>query len=178
MSKKRAKTCCLVRDASIAHAAGTLKSSDPTGSRCSDFLIAVRGVCHRMAWSEAIKAEWDQHRSVFAEQWLVTMMNLRKLQPVQAESSAELREAIEEYSKDRNVVDKMLKDSHLFEAALATDLRIASWDENARGHFTRLAATFAPLRQIMWVNPVTEGEQAVKWLEAGTPAKRSRRLKR
>jgi len=71
----------------------------------------------------------------------------------------------------------MLKDAHLYEAALATDLRIASWDENSHGHFRRLAATFDPLQRILWVNPVTEGERAVEWLESGAPAQRSRRLK-
>ncbi len=72
----------------------------------------------------------------------------------------------------------MLKDAHLIEAALATDSRIASLDETVRGHFSRLAASFAPLRRIMWVNPVTEGEKAVEWLEAGAKAERARRLKR
>src|SRR5258708_35493936 len=98
MSKRRTKTCCLVIDTSIARAAGTLESSDPTGTRCSDFLITVRGVCHRMAWSEAIKAEWDKHQSRFAAGWLVTMMNLKKLRPVKDEPLEELRAAIEGHS--------------------------------------------------------------------------------
>jgi hypothetical protein len=162
MSKKRSKTCCLVIDASIAQAAGTLESSHPTSTRCIDFLIAVRGICHRMAWSEAIQTEWQKHQSPFAAQWLVTMMNLKKLRPVRDESLEELRTAIEGHSRDKSVVRIMLKDAHLFEAALATELRIASEDENARGHFSRLAATFTALRAILWVNPVTEGEQAVE----------------
>lgn len=155
-----------------------MEASDPTATRCRDFLFAVRGICHRMAWSKAIKDEWDQHQSLFAAQWLGTMMKLEKLRPVKDEEVEELREAIKEHSKDRNVVENMLKDAHLFEAALATDLRLASWDDNARGHFSRLAVTFTPLRPIMWVDPVTEGEQAVEWLEAGARTQRSRRLKR
>ena len=178
MSKKRIHTCCLVIDASIAEAAGTVESGHITGVRCREFLTAVRNLCHRIAWSEAIEAEWNKHQRAFAAGWLVSMRNLRKLRPLREETLKELREAIEEHSPDRNVVDKMLNDAHLFEAALATDLRLASWDENARGHFTRLAATFAPLRQIMWVDPVTESEQALEWLEAGAPFQRSRRLKR
>jgi hypothetical protein len=178
MSKKKIERRCLVIDACIVEAAGTVGSGYVTGARCREFLSAVRNLCHRIAWSEAIEAEWNKHQRAFAAQWLVSMRKLRKLRPVREETLEELREAIEEHSKDRNVVNWMLKDAHLFEAALATDLRIASGDENARGHFTRLAATFAPLRQIMWVNPVTEGEKAVKWLEGGAPAKRSRQLKR
>src|SRR5437868_1270443 len=139
MSKKKIRTCCLVIDASIAHAAGTLESRDPTGMHCRDFLMTVRGVCHRMAWSEAIAAEWNEHQSSFAAQWLVCMMNITKLRPVKDELSEELREAIED-SEDPNVVAIMLKDAHLIEAALATDSRLAALDETARGHFSRLAA--------------------------------------
>jgi hypothetical protein len=131
-----------------------------------------------MAWSEAIQSEWNRHQSVFARQWLVSMMKLRKLRAVQEEQSAELREAIEQHSTDPKIVERMLKDTHLFEAALETDLRIVSGDENAHGHFRQLAVTFAPLPPILWVNPVTEGEKAMRWLEEGTPAQRSRRLKR
>jgi hypothetical protein len=130
-----------------------------------------------MAWSEAIVVEWSKHTRYFAAQWLVSMRNLRKLRPVQGETIQDLREAIQQHSKNRSVIERMLKDVHLVEAALATDLRIASGDDNARGHFSRLAASFVPLQSILWVNPITEGEQAIKWLEQGAPDKRARRLK-
>jgi hypothetical protein len=178
MSKKNLRTHCLVIDASIAEAAGTSERGHPNAARCRAFLVAVRSICHRMAWSEAIVAEWNKHTRDFAAQWLVSMRNLRKLRRVQHEMLQELREAIQEHSKNRNVVERMLKDVHLVEAALATDRRVASWDDNARGHFSRLAASFAPLRSIMWVNPVTESEQAIEWLEQGAPDERGRRLKR
>ena len=177
MSKKRARTYCLVVDASVARAAGTLKSRHPTGVRCRDFLMAVRGVCHRVAWSEAIKAEWDEHQSLFAGQWRVSMVDLGKLRPVKDEPSEELREAIEDHSKDQNVVAILLKDAHLIEAALATDSRLASLDDTVRGHFGRLAAAFDALRRVLWLNPASEGEEAVEWLETGARAERSRLLR-
>lgn len=178
MSNQRTKSCCLTIDASIARAAGGFESEDLKSSRCRDFLIEVRAVCHHMAWSSAIKAEWDLHQSVFAGLWLAKMMKLKKLRPVTDEESAELREAIEEHSNNAHDVKKMLKDAHLFEAALATDRRIASLDENAHDHFKRLAATFDRLKPIQWVNPVEEGEQAIEWLKDGAPSRPSRRLKR
>jgi hypothetical protein len=178
MSKKRAKTCCLVLDASIAQAAGSLESSNPMGIPCREFLITIRGVCHRMAWSETIKAEWDRHRSSFAAQWLVTMMNLKKLRRIKAEALDELRSAIQEHSEDQNVIRIMLKDAHLIEAALATDARIASLDDTARGHFRRLAASHEPVRRVIWVNPAVPAEQAIEWLEGGALAQPARRLKR
>ncbi len=177
MSKKRLPTVCLVIDASVAEAAGTSEPSPPNAARCRDFLAATRNICHCIAWSEAIVAEWDKHKRGFAARWLLSMRRLRKLQRVRDERVEPLREAIEQHSNDPDVVRIMLKDAHLIEAALATDLRIASLDETARGHFGRLAASLPALRQIMWVNPVAQGEQPVKWLKMGAKVNRSLQLK-
>jgi hypothetical protein len=130
-----------------------------------------------MAWNEAIKAEWDRRQSRLSARWLVSMENLRKLRITTEASSEALREAICGHSDDENVVAKMLEDAHLIEAAMETDWRVASLDDNARGHFARLAANFDSLRKIVWVNPAIEEEQAVEWLMEGAPNERSRRLK-
>jgi hypothetical protein len=130
-----------------------------------------------MAWNDAIKAEWDRRRSRLSARWLVSMQNLKKLRVITDGPSDALREAIRAHSNDDNVVNKMLKDAHLIEAAMETDGRVASLDENARGHFARLAASFDSLRKIVWVNPALEEEQAVEWLEDGAPNERWRRLK-
>lgn len=177
MSKKRTPTRCLVLDASVARAAGTLETQHPTGALCRDFLMAVRSVCHRMAWSEAIRAEWDEHQSAFAGTWLVSMMTLRKLRPVREEPVEELRETIRGHSKDEGVAAVMLKDAHLVEAALAIDFRVASLDDTVRGHYSRLTGRFALLRRVLWVNPAGAEEQAVDWLENGARADRFRKLK-
>jgi hypothetical protein len=130
-----------------------------------------------MAWTPALKAEWDRHQRDFAMQWLVKMLTLGKLRHLNDEPLEELREAIEAHSDDSGVKRKMLKDAHLLEAALATDSRIASLDDNARGHFQRLAAALESIRSIMWVNPAIEDEQAVQWLENGAKRMRSRQLR-
>jgi hypothetical protein len=179
MSKKRVSSRCLVIDASIARAASTMESRHPRGTICRDFLLAVRRVCHRLAWSEAISREWKRHQGRFATTWLASMTKLTtKLRPVKDEQLQELRTAIEEHSTDEGIVAILHKDVHLIEAALATDLRIASLDDTAREHFRSLAVKHEPLRRIIWVNPVNEAERVVEWLEEGAPAQRSRRLKR
>jgi hypothetical protein len=106
MKKKRPKSFCLVVDASIARAAGPPESRHPTGAHCRDFLIALRGFGRRMAWSEAIRTEWDKHQSAFARQWRVSMMKLGKLRPVKDEQDEALRTAIEGHSKDKKVVEE------------------------------------------------------------------------
>ena len=176
MKKKRTKTWCIVVDASIARAAGPVGSRHPTSAHCRDFLRALRGAGHRLAWSEAIRLEWDKHQSTFTLEWRLSMARLGKLRPVTDEQDEELRTAIEEHSKDKNVVTILLKDAHLIEAAFATDSRVASLDDTVRGHFRQLAAALDSLRAILWVNPANEDEQVVSWLEKGAPAHSTRRL--
>lgn len=178
MTRKKPRSRCLVIDASVGHAAGSPHSGHQIGSRTRDFLLAVRAGSHRMAWSAFIKSEWEIHQSQFASQWLVSMTRLRKLQLVNDELNEELRNAIQESSRDRNVITIMLKDAPLVEAALKTDNRLASLDETARGHFRRLAVELQSIRVIIWVNPTIEEEQAVDWIENGAPAGRKWRLKR
>ncbi len=130
-----------------------------------------------MAWSEAIKVEWEKHESNFALQWRLTMMNLRKLVPVQAEGKEDFRTSIDDHSTDANVVAIMRKDAHLIEAALVTDSRVASCDDAVRGHFAKLATAFQMIRHLIWVNPAIAEEEVIDWLENGARAEQSRRLR-
>jgi hypothetical protein len=177
MSLKRVTSMCLVIDASIARAAGPPESKHPTGAVCREFLQKVRGVCHRVAWNDAIKAEWEKHQSTFAKTWFVSMFSLRKVRRVPDEPLDTFREAVEAHSDDAGVVAVMLKDAHLVEAALASDLRIASLDDTVRGHFCRMSSTCQELRQVFWVNPTTPDEGCIPWIESGAPDESSRTLR-
>lgn len=178
MSKKKTPTRCLVIDASIARAAGSQESKHPTGILCRDFLMALRGICHRIAWTEAIKLEWDKHDSAFARQWRISMLKLDKLRRVEESAVPEVRPIIHEHCDDAGILAIVLKDCHLIEAALATDSRVASLDDQVRGHLSALAAAIDELRSILWVNPAVPDERAVEWLEKGAPNEKKRRLKR
>jgi hypothetical protein len=72
----------------------------------------------------------------------------------------------------------MQKDRHLIDAALASDHRIASLDETARALFTVAAAKLQLklITDVMWVNPESEGDNAVGWLADGAPYERQRTL--
>jgi hypothetical protein len=178
MTKKTTPTFCLVVDADVAQAAGTLEAQHERARVCRDVLIAIRGVCHRLAWTEAISAEWAEHaaRSLFASTWLTSMLRLNKVRAVQAPQS-ELTEAIEDSDVDPGVKAILQKDRHLVEAALATDSRVISLDGTAHFHFIALASTVEYLKPILWVNPETD-QDVVQWLEDGAPDKKSRRLRR
>jgi hypothetical protein len=178
MSKKRTATCCLVVDASVAGAAGSPESKHRTGRLCRDFLLGIRSVCHRIAWTDTIRAEWDKHASLFATQWRVSMLQLRKLQPLKHTEASLIGETIKERCDDAHIFAIVLKDCHLVEAALATDRRIASLDEQVRDHLRNLAAAIKDLRPIVWVNPAIAEDATVDWLEKGAPSERQRRLRR
>jgi hypothetical protein len=178
MTRKTTPTFCLVVDADVAQAAGTLEAQHERARVCRDVLIALRGVCHRLAWTEPISAEWGEHaaRSLFASTWLTSMLRLNKVRAVQPPES-ELAEAIEDSEVDAGVKAILQKDRHLVEAALATDSRVVSLDGTARLHFTTIAATVEHLKPILWVNPETD-QDVVQWLEDGAPDKKNRRLRR
>ena len=171
MSKKKIRNRCLVIDASVARAAGPPESMHPTGALCRDFLMEVRGICHRIAWTQAIKREWDKHESSFARQWRVSMFNLKKMIVAEVAGTG-LEDSIREHCQDANIAEIVLKDCHLVDAALATDARIASLDDQVRGHFVALAAKIGLLRPILWVNPAISTEMR---LNGSRPCSATRR---
>jgi hypothetical protein len=140
--------------------------------------MAVRSVCHRIAWTEAIKLEWDKHDSRFARQWRLSMVRLKKLKPLDKAIASTIRESIQEHCKDGDVLAIVLKDCHLIEAAVAADSRVASLDEQVRGHLAALAVAVEVLPGILWVNPAVVKERGVEWLNQGAPDERARRLRK
>ncbi len=64
----------------------------------------------------------------------------------------------------------------LIEAALAADRIVASNDDTVRHLFSSASQKVAALRQVMWVNPTTEEEKPIEWLEGGAPDEAERHL--
>jgi len=178
MSKRKVTTVCLVVDASIARAAGPVDAVHPLSRYCRLFLYSMRGVGHRVAWNDLIRAEWDLHQSKFAREWLVSMRRTGKVRTVTTDVLEPFREAIASHFGDDRVAEQeiVLKDAHLIEAAIRVDRIVASLDEAARFHFGKLSASFEPLCEIAWVNPGNETEQTHEWLEDGAPHEKNRCL--
>src|SRR5437016_1351946 len=149
MAKVRSRV--LVIDASIARAAGDV-SMHPTSRNCREFLQAVLKLCHRMAMTEAIQAEWNKHQTRFARGWRTSMVARRKVEFIEVASHLSLEKRIE-----RAVVDKYLaviieKDRRLIEAALAAEKRVISLDDHVRKHLRDHRSKLPELRPICWVN--------------------------
>lgn len=166
----------LVIDCSIAHAAGPEGAEHPTSKHCRDFLLAVLRICHRIGMSPAVAEEWKRHRSGFARQWLVSMHARKKVVPIAVDEDPQLRKALAISATTNKSRDAMLKDAHLLEAASHSDKRIAALDETVRRLFASAARTHKPIRAMCWVNPDTEFDEIVEWLEAGAPLDKAKQL--
>jgi hypothetical protein len=87
-----------------------------------------------------------------------------------------LRQTIDAYAPQQGVADLMQKDRHLIEAALETDLRILSLDDQVRGHFSRRCDDIDLIQDILWANPRLPDEECIDWVVMGTPRKDKRLL--
>ena len=76
----------------------------------------------------------------------------------------------------REQQDEIFKDVHLLEAALATDKIVASMDNNARDAYAHVSQQIGEIRDILWVNPETEEDSCVGWLDRGAPVEPERQL--
>jgi hypothetical protein len=164
----------LVIDASVGRAAGDKASG--VSFHCTEFLATVLDVGHAAVMSRELLAEWHRHRSRFATTWLRKMYGSRKVIAVDLPPDDQLRTAVGQSVLEAAVAAIMLKDCHLIEAALATDRRVASLDDNVRQHFARCAEHVRPLRRVCWVNPAVVEERSVDWLHHSAPLDRHRLL--
>jgi hypothetical protein len=165
----------LVIDASIAMAAGEI-SMHPTSRNCREFLQAVLDICHRMVLTKPIQDEWNRHQSSFARKWRASMMARKKIVLADVSADVCLQNEIARFVFNESTAAIIEKDRHLIEAALVTDKRVASLDDRVRRRLHETGQRLPHVASICWVNPNTPGEQAIGWLEAGTPDERFRKL--
>lgn len=184
MKKKGSK--CLVVDASVLLAAGGEGATNPTSARCRDFLNSVYEICHTIAATPALRAEWKREptrkrkgRRLFSATltWLRHMNGKGKiiyLEDVSPDEKLRLKVSkAEAREKDKQA---MLEDIHLVETALRANKIIVSCDEECRRLFAAASVGIGQLREIMWVNPDKEYDSLVSWLNTGAPKEKKRTL--
>lgn len=165
----------LVIDTSVTRAAGNEASTDATASSCRDFLKAVLTICHKFVVTPEIQVEWREHRSRFASTWLTSMDARKKVIRIAAPDAEGLNERIAQFSQG-NQLKAMAKDLPFLLAANATDARVVSLDEEARGLFVAVSAHVGQIRNVVWVNPSRPDEHPLAWLEEDAPIQDQRRL--
>ena len=142
------KSLAPVRSHPITMAAGDI-SMHPTSRSCREFLLAVLEICHHVVMTYPIKEEWDKHQSGFARRWRLSMVARKKLEVVQIEENYSLEEQFSQLAAHPRVLAIMDKDRHLIEAALASDKRVASLDDEVRTYFREHRHCLPELRQIL-----------------------------
>lgn len=163
----------LVIDADVVRSAG--ESEKPTSSACRKFLAAVLNVGHHVVMTHAIKKEWRCHMSNYSRKWQTRMWGRRRVVSIEGERDEQLRARIDGVvMQDQKMV--VAKDTHLIEAAVATDQRVTSRDKGARRAFGDAADVVRELRQVVWVNPTKKKEKPIDWLQNGAPDEAWRRL--
>lgn len=166
----------IVIDASIAQSSGKEDATYPRSKHCRDFLLTVLEVCHRVVMTTEILEEWNRHQSSFARGWRVSMVARKKLSRIEVVPDQILRDKITRTATKEVDREAILKDLRLIDAAIATDLIIASLDETVRELFRRAATNVGELRNIVWTNPELAEENCISWLAEGARAERKRKL--
>jgi hypothetical protein len=168
----------IVVDASIARSCGDTTAIYPQPIQCRDFLLAMQKNRHSLIMTKEIKVEWNKHQSNFARKWRLQMVSKKLLKAIPTpEVDPTIWEPIEALAETGEQREEMTKDILLLEAAIATDQRIASLDENtARKYFTKAAKEIVKIQQLVWVNPSKEKENPIEWLKNDAPADAERTL--
>lgn len=168
----------LVIDTNIVRAASA--GITPTASACNAILNETLTLCHKVVLTQALDAEWRRHLSHVSTQWLRRMQSRRgKVVQLAGDAPATIARQLELAIGNAGVSEHeqaaLRKDAHLVIAALATDRRILSLDDRARGVFQRVVAAYPALAPIMWVNPNTDST-CIEWLRQGAPDDAARHL--
>lgn len=161
----------LVVDTSVAAASGYKQTKSPPKSECCrNFLMALQACGHSITMNKEILNEWKEHESGFARKWRLEMTRAHRVHSTKFHDVI-LQENILALAVSEKHDDEMRKDICLLKAALGTDRRIVSLDENtARRYFTQAAQTIPKLQEIVWVNPDKPDEEPIEWLKADAPA--------
>jgi hypothetical protein len=139
-------------------------------------LEGVLNICHHVVLTKEISEEWNRHQSNFILFWRSSVFARKKVARHEVAQNDVFRAGIQNLDFSEKERAAVLKDAHLIEAALETDLTIASLDETARGLLRRAAQNVKPLQPVLWVNPTKDEEHTMEWLEGGAEDEETRQL--
>jgi len=112
--------------------------------------------------TEAIREEWRRHASSFTRKWLASMYAKKKVHTCAGVPLGHVDEACAELSAREQ--DGLRKDLCLVEGACAGDGIVVTRDDAIVGIWGKCHHRFGLAMQIRWINPHTEGVQALERL--------------
>jgi hypothetical protein len=155
-------------------------STAPDGVQCiaclkaisarSDLIIVMTG---------ELSDEWRCHNSRFGRLWLIEMYRLGRVEFAMRNMSLDLVEQRRELrcgATNQREERVFGEDSHLAIAAIETDGRIVSSDNEAHGVFARIAKRVGYITELLWADPLHPEDRILSWIAAGLRRRRSLEL--
>jgi hypothetical protein len=150
----------LVVDACVARSAG--ETEHPVSSCCRNSLLAILTICHRIVMTEAVQNEWNRHMSRFTRKWFSSMVAKKKVHRCEGVEVSHVDEACDGLSVTEQ--DGLRKDLCLVEAACAGDGIVITRDDVVQEIWQKCHNRLRVAKPITWINPVTDGVQALEYL--------------
>lgn len=160
----------LVIDACVGAAAGSVQTQNPLGKICRDVLKKVQEKKYLVVMQTKLEKEWLKHGSRYAKTWLIEMSNHKLLIKCNEEMDDDLRIRLEKSTDcDSTGENFRIHDYHLIQYSLASSKKIISRDRRARDRYSRSSEIVEEIRGILWINPETEPDKTIGWLDSGIP---------
>ena len=140
----------LVIDASVMQSAG--ETDHPVSSACRKALLAVLEICHRVATTERMRSEWEEHMSRFSRKWLRSMAAHRK--SPQNLNPPQIR--LDTTGLSNGDCAAIEKDLHVIAAALSADRIVITRDEAIRVTLGKTHQGANLVKSIYWINPINQ----------------------
>jgi hypothetical protein len=183
MSRRGKNSKRFVIDTDVARSAGGERAISPSSKNCRDFLKVIRNMSHYVVMTPEIRKEWNtrradgnKYKSRFTTTWLYSMYAKKLVYELSISEDKTLRKKIIQASVNEDQCERMLKDVHLIEAALATDNFIISLNEAERILFSKTSQKVGEIKCIIWVNPDISEDEAITWLQNGSKEEERRRI--
>lgn len=166
----------LVVDANVISSAGA-GASGPSW-HCRVFLEAITAAdMLHLVRNRKILQEWTAINARFGLRFLTTMQSTGRIVDLETtDEEAALLAGMERCSLTKAQQRRLKNDLHLLTAALQSDKRIASQDEEARGCARKLATADSEVGNVLWLNPALPAERPLEWLAQGAPLDSQRLL--
>lgn len=171
-SKKPVNSIGVVIDTSIVRTSGNFDAVHPDAIACRTVLEKFLQSQLTLILTDEIYLEWTKinlennrvYMSKYAVLWLSKMNNLGKVRRITPIKRNEVIDCI----KERLIPERIsviMKDIHLFEAALSSDNRILSFENACWSCFKELRGCTHYADRIFWVNAADTNSQV--WIDSG-----------
>lgn len=154
----------LIIDADIARSASS--TEHPVSSSGRKVLEVIMASKHTICFCPKLLEEWKKHRSGFTAKWLVSMYAKRKVTHKDNNHIIEdIISKIDDHTKNKEIA---LKDVHLIDSSLVNSKIIFSNDDNARKAFIYFSSNVGQIKNITWLNSITDNEVICETIKLGS----------